>query len=162
MEGVIWIPLRHQLYLWGDDMIPKKILLNNRIRRINGSFAWISHQFLRQGFWIDLTHHELLLYLLLVMVGDRHGLSYYSFDRICSLLAVSTDEYICARNALIDKDLIAFDGHLFQVLSLPKNVVSKPCSPITSREEMIRRDPGTIQQILMRQFPPSSRDVGYE
>jgi hypothetical protein len=143
-------------------MIQKKPLINDRIRSINGSFAWISHQFLRQGFWSDLTHDELLLYLLLVMVGDRQGLSYYSFDKICSLLAISTDEYICARNALIDKDLIAFDGHLFQVLSLPENFVSKPYAPITTREEMIRRDPGTIHQILVQQFGPSNGDVGHE
>ena len=31
-----------------------------------------------------------------------------------------TDEYIVARDSLIDKDLIAFDGTIFQVLSLPE------------------------------------------
>ena len=143
-------------------MIERKPLINSRVRKINGSFAWISHQFLRQGFWSNLTHHELLLYLFLVMVADRNGLSYYSFDKICSLLAVSTDEYICARNALIDKDLIAFDGYLFQVLSLPKNVPSASCTPITTREEMIRRDPGTIHQILTRQFGPFSKETDHE
>jgi len=143
-------------------MIERKPLINSRVRKINGSFAWISHQFLRQGFWSSLTHHELLLYLFLVMVADRNGLSYYSFDKICSLLAVSTDEYICARNALIDKDLIAFDGYLFQVLSLPKNAPCSSCTPITTREEMIRRDPGTIHQILTRQFGPFSKENGHE
>lgn len=143
-------------------MIERKPLINSRVRKINGSFAWISHQFLRQGFWSSLTHHELLLYLFLVVVADRNGLSYYSFDKICSLLAVSTDEYICARNALIDKDLIAFDGYLFQVLSLPKNAPCTSCTPITTREEMIRRDPGTIHQILTRQFGPFSKETGHE
>jgi hypothetical protein len=144
-------------------MIQKKPLIENRIRKIYGSFAWISHQFLRQGFWNNLTHHELLLYLFLVMVGDRNGLSYYSFDKICSLLAINTDEYICARNALIDKDLIAFDGHLFQVLSLPERVISEPCLPIKSRTEMVRRDPATIHQLLTQQFAPSSsREFDHE
>ena len=40
------------------------------------------------------------------------GLSYYSYDKICTLLAMDVDEYIGARNALIEKDLIAFDGFL--------------------------------------------------
>ena len=31
------------------------------------------------------------------------------------------DQYINARNGLMDKDLIAFDGTLFQVLDLPQN-----------------------------------------
>jgi hypothetical protein len=143
-------------------MIEKKPLINDRIRKINGSFAWVSHQFLRQGFWSSLTHHELLMYLFLVIVGDRQGLSYYSFDKICSLLAVSTDEYICARNTLIDKDLIAFDGHLFQVLSLPKYTSSDTSSPITTPEEMTRRDPGTIHQILTQQFGSLSGESGHE
>jgi hypothetical protein len=29
------------------------------------------------------------------------------------------DRYVAARNALIEKDLIAFDGTIFQVLELP-------------------------------------------
>jgi hypothetical protein len=61
----------------------------------------------------------LLLYVFLVLAADRYGLSYYSDDRICSLLQLSTEQYITARDGLIKKDLIAFDGTLFQVLDLP-------------------------------------------
>lgn len=133
-------------------MIQKQPLISHRVRKINGSFAWISHQFLRRGFWSTLSHQELLLYLFLVIVGDRHGLSFYSFDKICSLLSIDTDQYIEARNALIDKDLIAFDGYLFQVLSLPETVALRPNPPLRSQEEMDRHDPATIHQILARQF----------
>jgi hypothetical protein len=35
------------------------------------------------------------------------------------LLQLTVDDYIQARDALIEKDLIAFDGTLFQVLDLP-------------------------------------------
>lgn len=133
-------------------MIVKQPLIKDRVRKITTSFAWISHQFMRQGFWSTLSHHELLLYLFLVIVGDRQGLSYYRFDKLCSLLAISTDEYIDARNALISKDLIAFDGHLFQVLSLPDTPVLKDSSPITRPEEMERWDPATVHQIVSRQF----------
>ncbi len=143
-------------------MIQKQSLISDRVRRINGSFAWISHQFIRKGFWSTLTHHELLLYLFLVIVGDRHGLSFYSFDKICSLLSVGTDEYIEARNALIDKDLIAFDGYLFQVLSLPKTVVLKSAPPLRSLEEMDRHDPATIHQIIGRQFGTLQKDKSRE
>jgi hypothetical protein len=106
-------------------MITKEPLKDHRIRKINGSFAWISHRFIRQGYWGSLNHQELVLYLFLVMVADRQGMSYYGYDKICSLTAIGLDDYIQARNGLIDKDLIAFDGRLFQVLSLPpKNVVT--------------------------------------
>jgi hypothetical protein len=55
-----------------------------------------------------------------VIAGDRNGLSFYSYDSICNLLQMSIDQYLQARNVLIEKDLIAFDGTLFQVLDLPK------------------------------------------
>ena len=55
--------------------IEKKPLEPHRIRKIAGSFAFIEHRFLRQGFWSSLSHHELLLYLFLVIVADRNGLS---------------------------------------------------------------------------------------
>jgi hypothetical protein len=49
-------------------MIERKPIMADRIRRINGSFAFIEHRFLRGGFWTALSHHELLLYLLLRFV----------------------------------------------------------------------------------------------
>jgi hypothetical protein len=39
-------------------------------------------------------------------------------------LQFNLDEYIAARDGLIEKDLIAFDGSLFQVLSLPPKSVA--------------------------------------
>ena len=100
-------------------MIKKKILDPNRVRYIERGFSFIPHRFLTEGFLVSLTQRELLLYFFLVLVSDRHGLSFYSYDAICSLLQLSVDDYIGARDGLIEKDLIAFDGTLFQVLDLP-------------------------------------------
>lgn len=100
-------------------MIQKKILNPKRVRRIDGGFSFIPHRFLNDGFVAALNQHELLLYLFLILASDRHGLSYYAYDAICSLVAMTADQYIEARNSLIKKDLIAFDGTLFQVLELP-------------------------------------------
>ncbi len=61
--------------------------------------------------------------MLLVLASDRHGLSYYSYDKLCSLLDITADDYIEARDGLIDQDLLAFDGTLFQVLSLPNEPI---------------------------------------
>jgi hypothetical protein len=60
-------------------MIEKRILCPERVRKIEGSFGFVEHRFLRDGFWVSLTHDELLLYLLLVMAADRAGLSYYGY-----------------------------------------------------------------------------------
>ncbi|NIM99468.1 MAG: hypothetical protein GTO24_15770 [candidate division Zixibacteria bacterium] len=129
-------------------MIEKTPLCPKRVRKITGSFAFLEHRFLRDGFWQSLTHHELLLYVFLVLVADRAGLSYYSFDKISSLLGISTDEYLLARNGLIQKDLIAFDGHLFQILSLPQRPVIQRPRLLKSKEEMAEGDPATIYRLI--------------
>ena len=100
-------------------MIAKKVLVADRIRRIDGGFSFIPHRFLMDGFLEALSQPELLFYIFLILAADRYGLSYYSYDRICSLLQFSLEQYIEARNGLINKDLIAFDGTLYQVLQLP-------------------------------------------
>jgi hypothetical protein len=100
-------------------LIKKRVLRAERIRRIESGFSFIPHRFLTDGFLASLNQRELLLYFFLVLVSDRHGLSFYSYDAICSLLQLSVDDYLLARDGLLDKDLIAFDGTLFQVLDLP-------------------------------------------
>lgn len=113
-------------------MIKKKILNPDRIRRIDGGFSFIPHRFLSDGFLAALPQKELLLYLFLITVSDRHGLSFYSYDSICSLLQMDLDQYINARNGLTDKDLIAFDGTIFQVLDLP----TTPAIPSTHHQPL--------------------------
>ena len=106
-------------------MIKKRILVKNRIRRIDGGFSFIPHRFLTDGFLASLDQPEILLYLFLILASDRNGLSFYSYDAICTFLYITADEYIEARDSLIKKDLIAFDGSLFQVLDLPKEPVQR-------------------------------------
>ena len=103
-------------------MIRKKIINPDRIRSIKGGFSFIPHRFVTDGFLSSLSQTELLLYLFLVLVSDRFGLSYYAYDSICSLLQLTLDDYIVARDGLLEKHLIAFDGTLFQVLELPQKV----------------------------------------
>lgn len=125
----------------------RKPLITNRVRSITGSFAFIEHRFLRHGYWATLGHHELLLYFFLVLVSDRNGVSFYSYDKICSLLTITVDEYIWARDSLINKDLLAFDGTFFQVLSLPPEPV-RTSRLLQTREDMEQRDPATVHQLI--------------
>lgn len=130
----------------------KRLLVPQRVRRINSSFAFIEHRFLQNGFLAVLSSNELLLYLFLVLAADRHGLSFYSFDRICAALKMDTEDYIEARDALIDKDLIAFDGRLFHVLSLPERPSLEAQPLLKTKEDMEKHDPATVQQICRRAF----------
>ena len=129
--------------------IKKKILNPDRVRRITGGFSFIPHRFLTDGFLSSLTQKEILLYLFLTLVSDRYGLSFYSYDAICSLLQLTLDQYIVARDGLLEKDLIAFDGILFQVLELPR----KPLTVSTTKS-----DPATIAQMIRKSLKEGKKD----
>lgn len=73
-------------------MIKKTVLVPERIRRIDGGFGFIPHRFLTDGFLASLDQKQLLLYLFLVLVADRYGLSFYKYDAICTLLHFSLDQ----------------------------------------------------------------------
>ena len=135
-------------------MIKKKILDASRIRRIDGGFSFIPHRFLTDGFLASLQQPELLLYVFLVLAADRYGLSYYSYNRICSLLQLSTEQYITARDGLIEKDLIAFNGTLFQVLQLPQKPLPQSVVCCRSKNE----NPAPIAQLIKQ----SLKGIGHE
>ena len=92
----------------------------DRIRSICGSFSWIDHRFFRQGFDQGLTRIEKLLYLVLVAVSNRDGVSFYSDERLGELLDIRhAHELTSARNELMARGLIAFKDGIYQVLALP-------------------------------------------
>jgi hypothetical protein len=129
-------------------MMEKVILCPDRIRKITGTFGFIEHRFLKEGFFYSLTHHQLLLYLFLVLASDRDGLSFYGYGKICTLLRITVDEFISARDGLIEKDLIAFDGRTFQVLSLPQH--GPQSTLLKGKDQMQKKDPATIHQQILR------------
>ena len=131
-------------------MVGRTPILPDRVRRIDrDGFAFVPNRFLRDGFFVSLTRDELALYLLLVLAGDRKGVSFYRYDAICSLLEVPLEEYVAARNALIAKNLIAFDGTRFQVLSLPERPAPRATGPLRTSEDLKRRDPATIRALIL-------------
>jgi hypothetical protein len=95
----------------------------DRIRSIRGSFSWVDHRFLREGFDRGLTRLEKLLYFVLIAVSNRDGVSFYSDDRLAEILDIRhAHELGGARSELIDRDLIAFEQGIYQVLDLPSKL----------------------------------------
>lgn len=128
-------------------------ILPDRIRCIGGqSFAFIPHRFLRDGFLASLSHAERSLYLFHVLAGDRNGVSYYHYDSICSALEILVETYLEARNGLIDKDLMAFDGTRTQVLSLPSSPASSAAKPLKTAEDFEMHDPATVRYLTQSTF----------
>ena len=124
----------------------------DRVRSTQGGFAFVPNRFLHGGFFASLNHAERALYLFLVLAADRQGLSFYRHDRICSTLEITLDEYLLVRDSLIAKELIAFDGSRFQVLSLPPTPIVHPRRPLLTQQDLEDDDPATIRQLLVREL----------
>ena len=132
-------------------MVTKSLIIPERRRLLKPPFAWIDRQFLFHGFLTELNWHENLLYLLLILVADRDGLSFYSYDKICHLLQLELDDYIQARNGLTQRQLIAYDGRQFQVLALPERP-QRSANTINLKSERINAVQ-SLAQIFSRLTP---------
>jgi len=75
-------------------------------------------------------------------------MSFYHYDRICSALEITGDDYIDARNGLLHKDLLAFDGTRFQVLSLPESPTFEPVRRLCTPAQLDSDDPATVRQSI--------------
>lgn len=138
--------------------LSRSAIVADRVRRIDGGFSFVPHRFLREGFLASLSRDELLLYFLLVLAADCNGVSFYRCDSLCTLLAMDIDVYTAARNRLIARDLIAFDGRRFQVLSLPQRPVTETSRPLWSDEDFEARDPATIRRLLSESLGLTDED----
>jgi len=116
-------------------MAIKRLLCPDRIRKIEGSFSWIDHRFITGGFLQDLSTIEILLYLFLVAVSDRNGLSFYHDDRIASLLKIDLPALGRARDGLVRRSLLAYYSPLYQVLSLPPQPLPLPSKQERDKQE---------------------------
>lgn len=142
-------------------IVKREPIRPDRVRRIGpDGFAFVPNRFLRDGFFAALGPAERELYFLLVLAADRNGLSYYHYDSICSLLQMQLDSYLQARNALIERDLIAFDGTRFQVLSLPERPGPETTRELRTPEDFAEHDGATIRALVRRSFPPGGTKPG--
>ncbi len=129
--------------------IGRRPIRPDRVRSIAGNgFAFMPNRFLHDGFLAALNVDELVLYFALVLAGDRNGLSFYHYDSLCSLLGITVERYVAARNMLIELDLLAFDGSRFQVLSLPAGVNQQTELPLQSTTAFEEHDPATIGLLI--------------
>jgi hypothetical protein len=110
-------------------MIQKHVLVPQRLRRPPATgWSWLDRRFLREhGDY--LSREAVLLYLFLAAVADRHGLSFYSDTTLACRLRLSQSVLAQAREELLDRDLIAHQLPLVQVLSLPTPGVSRRAEP---------------------------------
>lgn len=111
-------------------MIKRPINTRHIRKALPSGFGWIDHRLLRNGQLARPGARALGLYCVLLCASDHQGLSYYSQDRLCSLLQLDSDALIAARRALCQAGLIAYSRPLYQVLAFdPDHPHSTPSCP---------------------------------
>jgi hypothetical protein len=122
-------------------------LISNRIRKIESPFAWIPCRLLINGSLQNMSDPAKLLYTFLCLAADRQGISFYGDKRILSHFQITPDLFNLARIELIQKDLIAYDGKYYQVLSLP---IAKPAAYPKPQNSQNKEEPERFSDILAR------------
>lgn len=141
----------------------KRPLHPDRIRTVEHPFGWVPCRMLNNGTIASMSPLERQLYLVLTLAADRQGISYYSEQRILQTLGCAPQELCRARNALIKRELLAYDGKTYQLLPLPHNH-TKPKEPprkaaYTKQEDVPRQRqqmPETVRDTLRQLFGPNS------
>jgi len=95
------------------------LLRPDRLRTIEKPFAWIPFRLLTDGLFANLSDRGKLLYIFLCLAADRQGISFYGDARIQTYFQLDFTDIDLARKELIKENMIAYDGRLYQVLSLP-------------------------------------------
>ena len=113
------------------------------VRKINGSFAWVDHRLLRDGYLPVMTHQDQTLYLFLILTADRNGVSFYRKEKICEILALDFQQFEVARDRLIELNLIGYQPYTalspngyYQVLPIQNaapNFAKKIMEPLTQK-----------------------------
>ena len=82
-----------------------------KIRKIQRSFAWIDHRLVRNSYLQVMTHSDIVLYLFLILVADKNGVSFYRKEKICKAVSLDYSQFEIAKDRLVNMKLIAFEGY---------------------------------------------------
>ena len=108
----------------------KRVLCERRLRRTPAQFSWIDQRLVFEGHLERCDAHAAALYLLLVIVADAQGLSYWGDARVMRMLSIPASRLSRAREDLMRLGLIAYERPLYQVLALDR-LVPQAVSPPT-------------------------------
>ena len=81
------------------------------VRKITGSFAWVDHRLLRDGYLPVMTQQDQSFYLFLLLAADRNGVSFYRKEKICDILSLDFQQFEVARDRLINLNLIGYQPY---------------------------------------------------
>jgi hypothetical protein len=89
-----------------------------RIRRPSKGFGWVDHRIVKGGYLEAMGPGEASVYLLLCVVADRYGISFYRGGKLARLLNRPAATIEPALANLCQMGLIAISGRYVQVLDV--------------------------------------------
>lgn len=118
------------------------------MRNLPKFYSWVDHRLIHDGHLGQLSSDAATLYLFLLTVGDRFGMSYYSDRAVCKRINIS--DIYAVRDELITADMIAYAKPVYQVLSLPE----KTNRHVIENESLSDEEPATEEEVsaLFNQF----------
>jgi hypothetical protein len=134
--------------------VQKRVLRPARLRAPpREGFGWVDRRLVHEGLIEDLAPTEGLLYLFLLCVADKDGLSFYGDRTLTRMLGITPPNFERARRGLVEKDLIAYERPLYQVLALPRRSPPPIPTPSPHPPKGPAAEPQEIGAILARHLP---------
>jgi hypothetical protein len=131
--------------------IKKRVLCPERLRQVPPQFSWVDQRLVRQRYVQRCDHAALALYLVLVVVADAEGLSYYSDESLERMLRLDYAGLSAARSQLTQTGLVVYQKPLYQVLALEE---AAPVSVPEPRSGQMRSLKEVLAQVLERGGQP--------
>lgn len=89
-----------------------------KMRRPGRSFGWVDRRIITGGHLTQMQQVEVATYLLLCVVADRHGISYYHPANLARLIKHPADGVRLALKSLAVLEFIAVKDQFIQVVDL--------------------------------------------
>jgi len=125
-----------------------KPLRLDQLRHLERPFSWVPFRLLTSGCLVPLSVSAKALYLVLCLVADRQGLSYWGETRLRAQAGLDGAALQEARQELQRQDLLAYDGRLYQLLSLPLPLGDSPPRGSVNKPRRESKGPEPIGVLL--------------
>lgn len=106
-------------------------------KQLPARYSWIDHAAKARLESCPCVSHA--LYLTLLLISNRHGLSYHGEKSLQTLTKLASWQLRTARQGLLDAGLIAYARPMYQVLDLTA-ISTPPSQPKTQRRQQSRRE----------------------
>ena len=132
----------------------------SRVRRPSRRFGWVDRRVLTDGRLDSLGLVPVCLYLVLCVVADRHGVSWYASATLAGLVQCPPDRIRPALDRLVRAGLVTRSDRYIQVLDLdclmPAPAVSTALPPARQPTPQKPAVPTACERLA--QIPPDLRE----